>query len=279
MSLVYVVRATLVSAALLLSNTALSDVTIVAPTSKYAQDVAKQIEGGIKHPVIISDSPTPDKNTKVVVALGKNSFDKSNSSTTLPIVGILSSTDAPPVSGKPNYFVYSDPSPKNIAAFLAKHFPNTRVGYIYTDDETNRVTNIKEHLEGSSTQLVSVKSTGDVFGNIRTLTRKGKGIDAMLVTTNRKIFKPAKIRFVLESLFRKKVPVISTSALLIEPGATVAISPSADALSAEASKIATLLHSDDSKLQPSGKYIEDLDIMVNSSMSDYFNLDFREEEK
>lgn len=279
MSLVHVARAALVSAALLLSSTALCDVSIVAPRGKYAQDVANQIEIGIKHPVTISDSPTPDKNTKVIVALGKYSFDKSNSFTALPIVGILSSTDAPPVSNKPNYFIYSDPSPEDIAIFLKKHFPSTRIGYIYTDRETDRVTNIKEHLAGSSTQLLAVKSTGDVFQNLRTLTRKGKGIDAMLVTTNRKIFRPDKIRFVLESLFRKKVPVISTSAFLIEPGATIAIYPSAEALSSEASKIATLLHSGAPNLLPSGKYIDDLDIKVNSSMSDYFNLNFKDEAK
>lgn len=279
MSLVYVVRASIVSAALLLSSTALSDVTIVAPKSKYAQDVAEQIKAGIKHPVNISDTLNQDANSKVVVALGKSSFEKTVGTTSLPIVGILSYTDAPPISDRPSYFVYSDPSPKDIAVFLKKHFQNMQIGYIYTEDESNRVEQIKEQLIDSSTQLITIKSSSDVFGDIRALTRTGKGIDAMLVTTNRNIYKPEKIRFVLESLFRKKVPVISTSAFLIEPGATVAISPSADAISAEASKIATLLHSKDTTPRPSGTYIDDLDIKVNSSMSEYFNLDFGEESK
>lgn len=267
-------RALLITAAVLLSPPVLSDVLILAPDSEYARKVAVQLKSRIAYPSRITHVLDVNAETDLVVALGRDSFLEASSKTEVPVMGsFLSPVDqASETSNGARYRIFSDPSPKQIADFLASRFPSSVVGYIYSDDETLIIQNVQDALKGSSTRLESLRFSGNTFSDIRDLSRKG--INAMLITKNREVYSPERVRFVLEALFRKKIPVVSTSSSLVSAGATVSIAPSTEAILKATSDSVNQLLKGVTPAPPAAAYVEDAMIEVNLTMSEYFSIDF-----
>lgn len=253
---------------------ALSDVLIFTPEVNYARDVAEKLKSHIKPPSRIVHTLDVNSSTDVVVALGRESFLHASANTSVPVVGaFLSIVDqAPSPSKTVRYRILSDPSPQKMADFLEKKFPNSVVGFIHTDEEALFVHEMHQALQGSSTRLESIIFSGNTFSDIRHLDRKG--IDLMLISKNRDIYHSGRIRFVLEALFRKKVPVVSMSAALIPAGATVSVSPSVEAVVQVTSSYANSLVDGRFPAPQRAVYVDDVVIDVNSAMAEYFNFDF-----
>lgn len=274
MPILSLVRALLLTAAVLLSSPALSDVLILTPDSDYARDIAAQLKTRIASPSRITHTLETNSNANLIVALGRDSFLEASKQAETPVVGTflspLDQIDVP--TNEPRYRIFSDPSPRQIAAFLASRFPNSTIGYIYTDDEAEVVQNVQNALKGSSTRLVSLTFSGNTFSDIRELSRKG--INAMLITKNRDIYSPERIRFVLEALFRKKVPVVSTSTALVPAGAAVSIAPSPEAILSATSESINDLLKETPHPPPAAAYVESATVQVNRTISEYFNIDF-----
>lgn len=268
------VRALLLAAVVLLSSPVLSDVIIFTPDSDYARNVAVQLKSRIATSSRITHALDVNSDTKLVVALGRDSFLEASEKTEVAVVGsFLSPLDqVKNPSDGPRYRIFSDPSPEQIAEFLASRFPNSVVGYIYTADEAQIVQSVQDALKGSNTRLESLLFSGNTFSDLRGLSRKG--INAMLITKNREIYNPERVRFVLEALFRKKMPVVSTSTALVPAGATVSIAPSSEAIINTTSDSVNALLKDPPHAPPSAVYVEDTTVEVNQTMSEYFNIDF-----
>lgn len=268
------VRALLLAAVVLLSPPVLSDVIIFTPDSDYARNVAVQLKSRIATSSRIMHALDINSDTELVVALGRDSFLEASEKTKVPVVGsFLSPLDqVNNPSDRPRYIIFSDPAPEQIAAFLASRFPNSVVGYIYTADEAQIVQSVQDALKGTNTRLESLLFSGNTFSDLRGLSRKG--INAMLITKNRAIYNPERVRFVLEALFRKKMPVVSTSTALVPAGATVAIAPSPEAVINATSESVNELLNDPPKAPPAAAYVEDMTVEVNRTMSEYFNIDF-----
>lgn len=268
------VRALTLAAVVLLSPPVLSDVIIFTPDSDYARNVAEQLKSRIATSSRITHALDVNSDTDLIVALGRDSFLEASEKTEVPVVGsFLSPLDqVNEPSSKPRYRIFSDPSPEQIAAFLASRFPNSVVGYIYTDDEAQIVQRVQDALKGSNTRLESLLFSGNTFSDLRSLGRRD--INAMVITKNRDIYNSERVRFVLEALFRKKMPVISTSTALVPAGATVSIAPSPEAIINTTSKYVNELLNDPPHAPPAAAYVEDTTIDVNRTMSAYFNIDF-----
>lgn len=275
LSFVSFVRALLLAAAVLLSPSVLSDVIIFTPDSDYARNVAVQLKSRIATPSRITHALDVDSDTELVVALGRASFLEASEKTEVAVVGsFLSPLDqVNSTSNRPRYRIFSDPSPEQIAAFLSSRFPNSVVGYIYTDDEAQIVQSVQDALQGSNTRLETLLFSGNTFSDLRKLSRKGI-INAMLITKNRDIYNPERVRFVLEALFRQKMPTVSTSTALVPAGATVSIAPSPEAIINATSKSINELLNDPPHAPPAEAYVEDTTVEVNRTLSEYFNIDF-----
>lgn len=267
------IRALLMAAAMV-SPTALADVLILTPDSDYARELAGQLKSRIQPPSRVVHLLDVNSETELVVALGRDSFLNATENTQLPVVGsFLSSVDRPTAKSKAStYRVFSDPSPELIAEFLRVRFPNSNIGYIYTDDEAPLVNRMHEALKDSTTRLEPVRFSGNTFSDIRTLSRKR--IDAMLISKNREIYHPERVRFVLEALFRKKMPVVSMSASLVPAGATVSVAPTAEAVINTTSEAVNTLISGELPAPQRAAYAAGVTIEVNPTMSRYFNIDF-----
>lgn len=274
MPLLRFVRAILLTAATMLPHHALSDVLILTPDSDYARNAAEKLKSHIQKPSRIVHSLESDTNTDLVVALGRESFLDASAHAAVPVIGtFLSPVDQGPISSKaPRYRIFSDPSPKKMAEFLKAKFPNSIVGFIHTDEEALFVQEMREILKNSSTRLESVRFSGNTFSDIRNLSRKS--INVMLVSKNRDIYHPERVRFVLEALFRKKMPVISMSASLVPAGATVSVSPSVEAVIKTTSSYVNELIKNKLSSSSQAVYVEEVTIEVNPAMSEYFNFDF-----
>lgn len=274
MPILSLVRALLLTTAVFLSPPVLSDVLILTPDTDYGKNVAEQLKSRIASPSRITHSLDINPDTELVVALGRDSFLEASSKAEVPVIGsFLSPLDQVDGPGNgPRYRIFSDPSPGQIAEFLASRFPNSVIGYIYTAEEAQVVKDVHDALKGSSTRLESLPFSGNTFSDIRELSRKG--INAMLLTKNRDIYNPERVRFVLEALFRKKMPVVSTSTALVPAGATVSIAPSPEAIIDATSGSVNRLLKEPPNAPPAAAYVEHATVQVNRTMSEYFDIDF-----
>ncbi len=98
----------------------------------------------------------------------------------------------------------------------------------------------------------------------------------MLITKNSDIYKPKKIRFVIEALFRKRIPTISTSNSLLRAGSAVSITPYEEETINFIANLVNQLHKD-SKLTDGLKIkTEKIKVNINESMMKLFNLNINE---
>lgn len=268
------IQAAIIAAIASLSSAALSEILIFAPDNDYAREVAEKLKSRIDTPSHIVHSLDVNSSTRLVVALGHESFLVASAETEVAVLGSFLSPADQPTSKRsaPTYRIFSDPSPDKIAEFLKKRLPNSTIGYIYTGDEAPVVQQLAKALENSSTRFEPIRFSGNTFSDLRGLSRKG--INSMLVSTNHEVYHPERVRFVLEALFRKKMPVISMTASLIPAGATVSIAPTAEAvINATALSVNGLVKGAFSE-PPNDTYVEDVTIEVNPAMASYFNIDF-----
>lgn len=267
-------RASLFLAALMLPVITHSDVVILTPDSDSARDMAKQIQSQIEAPSRVTHTLEQGAQSELIVAIGESAFRDAMASQSGPVVGtFLSATSAPPAALRPSYRVLSDPSPEAIATFLKRNFNNTSVGYVYSSTEAALINHLQNELENSNVKLVALKASGNTNSDIRSLIRER--IDAMFITRNLDIYRPDSIRFTLEQLFRKKIPVITTIPALVKVGATVSIAPSMKAVtSATAESVNAIVAGSLSK--GPDLFVDDLDIKVNSSMVELLNVNLQE---
>ncbi len=261
--------------AVMLPLKALSMVLILTPDSDRARRIALDLQARIDHPSLISSSYVATADVDMVVAIGRDSFLMADPITSAPIVGtFLSFSDLVTIGSKgPRYLIFSEPSPQQIAQLLVESFPKSRIGVMYDESDEVFMRELAGHLRKTQTSLELVKFSGNPFADIRELRRRG--IDSMLITKNKNIFKPDKIGFVLESLFRQQIPVISTSSGLLEAGALVAISPSLKSLIEATARSVNGLLSTPSIRPPPTYYVSDPVVDVNPAMANQFTIEVK----
>lgn len=213
----------------------MADVLILSPDNAKAQSIAEKIKSQIPNQtVIISDVPSAVKEPDLVITLGSKLLNDHRNDLNAPT---LASFVSPSQfmrgefrRGNPVEPVYSVADPISLLDFLEKNFGESRIGYIYTGQKDEYVDMLERITEVSKVSFVPFKmESDDVFKTLRRAVSSRK-IDVMLISNDSTIFNRKNIRFVLEALYRKKIPTIGLSKSLIDAGAVAAVYTEEDSL-------------------------------------------------
>lgn len=260
-----------------LSPLVFSDVVIVAPNTPHANSIAGKIKERIPKsiPVRIITSFDGIDSEDVVVPLGNKLYIDSISTEYNILPAFISFADFASNPRKDNIktVLYSDPSPKSIANFLNQHFKNAKIGYVYSSNDEKYMQLVREALENKN-QLVTTKHDGNTFTSIKRLIKSD--IDVIFIGRNRNVYTRNNIRFVLDSLFRKNIPVLTSSRAYVKAGASVSISPNEDKLIDRAALTIERLYKQKDHVF-TNIFIDDSKVSTNAAMMDFYNLSFREE--
>lgn len=262
---------------LLLSLNCYSDITILASDSSRNIGIAKRIQEKItvESSIKNSFSESEEKNS-IIITIGSTAFykvaDKSDSQIIASFIPHATNIDHKEDSIFP---YYSEPSPNQISSFFSKHFNSAKIGILYDDSDIRFIENLKKAFDNSDNTLIAIKhNKKDVFDSIRALIKKD--IDIMLITKNRDIYHPKKIRFVIEALSRKRIPTITTSTSLLRAGSAVSITPDEEQTIIAIANLANQLHKDQKITDDIKGESKNITVNINKSMMKLFNLNIDE---
>lgn len=217
-----------------------ADIAIVAPRTAYALDIAQTIEGRLLCDVDIVHTVDHIESTAVVVTLGYDALMRVKSEATYPVVAafIAPSAVGPLVHEHASIIpIYYEPTPEDIVRFFDRNFPNSRVGYIYTNDEQHFISQIKSAASNAKVHFIFEPTTKKIDKAIRHIVKKN--IDVLFIRENKTLYQNVSKRFVLESLLRKRIPAITTSSLLVKAGALASLEVAAEYVISEVAKQAS----------------------------------------
>lgn len=255
---------------------AYSDVIILTSENPYALEVAKKIQTGIKDPAQIKHTIHDLKKSDIVVALGNEALSQANERKASKIIGSFITYSNNNDSSKSNIksILYADPAPETLARFFDANFNKARIGIIYSPSDSDYIERIQSSLKAGNNEIVSIVSTGDTFADLNKLIKTK--IDILYAGNDERIYKPTNIRFVLESLFRKRIPVISSSKSLVKAGATASVIPDEDLIISETIKRTNKLLSGANDTWPN-RFIETTKIYTNKSLIKILNVKLKED--
>jgi len=254
-------------------SSAHADVIILTSRSQYALEVANKIQLGIKAPSEIKHSIDHVKDTDIVVALGNEALAEAERKASKKIVASFIG-----YSGRNNKniktIIYAEPSPETLAHFFDVNFNKARIGILYSPKDREYIERINSSLKTGNNELIPIVSTGDTFVEINKLIRMD--IDLLFIRNDDAIYKPGNIRFVLETLFRKRIPVITNTKSLLKAGATAAITPDEELIIRETIEAINLLSSGKVNSIPY-RFIETAKTDTNKSMIKILNVKIKED--
>lgn len=212
-----------------------SDVLILSPNNKKANQLANKIKEKLQTSnVVISEDITTLENPELIVTLGAKLLKAHSGDLHVPTVAsFISPSDLPEslsMKNIPSEAIYSVVSPKTLMSFLEKSFGNVRVGYIYKGKKDRYVAELEERSVFSNVKFQTYEMVGnDVFKTLRRIITS-RSIDVMVISSDAEIYNRSNIRFVLEALYRKKIPTIGLSERLVDAGAVAAVFSEEDVL-------------------------------------------------
>lgn len=196
-----------------------ADVTIIAPESTKALSIKHELSDRLSQIFSVKDH-----DLHVLVTIGSSTYLDSPGKNRRPYFPLfLSPYEHRAVSDQDGVFpVYSEPAPGPLLDQLVDWFGAARIGYIYRGRDPFS-SDLIEHARRAGIHLVALDlEKDDVFEGIAELA--SKGIDVMLVSKHPDVYTSRNIRFVFESLYRKRIPAIATSDSLINAGAIATVS-------------------------------------------------------
>lgn len=169
--------------------------------------------------------------------------------------------------------ISSTPGPEAIGKFANENFKNIRIGILIegTDEEKEFIGKLQANVTVSSISIVPVEvKAGDTISGIKNLV--SKNVDVVFIQRSSNIYKNSNLRFVMEYLFRQRVPVITTIPGLLKAGAVVSMNVrDEDVISEIKSHLAK-----DKKYSESDRsrlfYLNELDVFINEDASRFYNL-------
>lgn len=220
---------------LLSSNLVLPDVLILTPDNEKARAVAEKIKARLRYQkVVISADPSAVPNPELVITLGSGLLrafgEKINAPTIASFVSPSEYSTLLKQNTNPSEPVYSVVSPRSLMAFLDETFGPVRVGYIYAGEKDSYITELEILSNISEAKIVPIPlADNDVFKTLRRLF-SSRTVDVMIISNDTRVFNRKNIRFVLEALYREKIPTIGFSNNLVDAGAVAAVFSEEDAM-------------------------------------------------
>lgn len=158
---------------------------------------------------------------RIVVTLGYQAYLEHRTRDNIVLVAAFISRDQfyslPPVTKK-KYVIFSDPQPDKINQEITKYLPNRTVGYFNQSTEQLLKDLISDNSRYQSYRYIE----GDLYRSFSNM-YSASPPNAFLVTENREIYNRDSILYVLESLYRNRIPVISTNKALIGKGSVLTV--------------------------------------------------------
>jgi ABC-type uncharacterized transport system substrate-binding protein len=251
----------------LFTHASLSDVVIITPDeNQYAYNIAVSLQSQLTdHAKITSEagSVTPED---IIIALGSAAYHKvGDVKNTVITIFIPYEGDRSALQSTNNrYYIYSEPSPKQIHSFISKNFTSSTIGYLYTDKDKGVASELAEQFKLSENTFLALKGEEDVFSSIRELIRYD--IDIMLLSKNSDLYTSKNIRTIIEALTRKRIPVIVTTKSLVKSGATISISSDQTEIVTMTAKIVNLLVDGSDGAEKISSHTKKVNIEINQSM-------------
>lgn len=243
---------------------ALADVFLLAPDTPRAQQLAQTIAHTLRsyEPEIISavSSPTVDD---TIINIGRhNPLLEVSGARVINVVPTPHTIDS---NSQSAVFVFQI-DPECLINQIGKDFPNKRIGYMYSNPSDPIVALALD----ADVQIIPERVTGNIFNHLRRL-REREDIDVMLIGNDHGVYTSRNIRFVLEDLYRNRIPAVSLSSTLLNAGASIAYVPSYDGLAKQIKGYLDALNSDNAKPE-SMVYATQGEIESNPQMSKRYNL-------
>jgi hypothetical protein len=179
----------------------------------------------------------------------------------LPYTG----SDSP---GDKTYHHYYHVSPNVVARFLSQQFTTVKVGFIYYD-ENDPFLKFSKNNHYDNVKFVGRRASKDLFSTARHLRERDK-INFFLVTNDTRVFSGKVLRFLLEDLYRRYLPVISLSAKIVPAGAAFALVPNINDFTKQTVAIAEKLNHDQDT--PYIQFAETYDVIINEGIVKRFGI-------
>jgi hypothetical protein len=260
----------IVLSVILFANESYSEVVIIVPeNNQYAYNIAIDVQTQLKGQSTIRyevGNPAPGD---IIVALGSGIYNKIGDirnkviATFVPYQGVQKSQ-----ATNNRYYIYSEPSPKQIHTFIAANFSSSKIGYLYTDQDKGVPAELAKQFTQSENTLLALKNEGDVFSSIRELIRND--IDIMLLSKNSDLYTSKNIRTIIEALTRKRIPVITTTKSLVASGATISITADQSEIVAMTATLANKLNEQNGMGGEASGHTTTVNIETNQSMIDIY---------
>lgn len=220
---------------------------IIAPKNEKALGIAKSIASQIPDSTI-SDS-LPDKtNYSLLITIGNESYQQTTHRQLQPHIAafvsynVFKSTNSGSHNQSQRYAIYSDPDPHEVGTFIQRSLDTPRIAYIYTEENEPYLQLLKK--EGLNINAVPLQDN-DIFRTLSFLYRTPAS-NAFFISENREIYNKGNILLILESLFRNRLPVISTNTAFYGKGSLLTIFVTQDAITARTIDVAKKLQANKS---------------------------------
>lgn len=183
---------------------------------KFANVIANQLKD---HSVKIN--PKKENPSDVVVAVGNTALVNLASKATITIGSYISydTYDSLPDNQKPKIVIFSDPDPSSLVQAINSNFPKKKIGYILGSGKEPYLSLLQE--AGLKTITYNIDDEG-IFKTLSNAYRDDV-TKVFLISENREVFNKNTILYVLESLYRNRIPAISMNKALIKKGSTLTV--------------------------------------------------------
>lgn len=194
---------------------------------RLANDISKGLN--VKSKIVKSVPVHKFPENSLVIYVGKNAYKENTDPSVRSIISFVSSYDFDEmknlsIKGQLNNVIpsFSGAAPEDILSFVKDTFKTATIGYIYSEKPDFYLNRLKERLTQYKGLSIEAVSKGDVYKSLNKLINT-KRIDVMLITNNSKVFDRRNIQYILESLYRKKIPAIGVSKGLVGKGVLASI--------------------------------------------------------
>ncbi|OES24626.1 hypothetical protein [Alteromonas macleodii] len=198
-----------------------TDVVLYAPEALHVNPIVNQLVStfGIDNTV---DSPADMRDSRVVVGTGPDFLDAMPRDQDMMCLAVLPYATSRPAQNK-IYHHYYHVAPDVIAAYLSERFSKIKVGFVYYD-KTDPFYVFSQNNPFDNVQFIGRQAEDDLFEDVRRL-QQNKDIDIFLISNDTRIYTGRNLRFLLEDLYRKNIPVLALNQGLINAGATFTLTP------------------------------------------------------
>ncbi len=194
-----------------------ADVEVFTANTPAGQSFKSRLTEALRN----SDTPPSQTNERIVVTLGYQSYLEHRLQKDIVLIAAFISREQfknlPPVS-KNVYVIFSDPQAEKLNQAISKYLPNRTVGYL---NQTSEIL-LEDLISDTSRYRPYRYIEGDLYGSFSNMYSSSPP-NAFLVTENREIYNRDSILYVLESLYRNRIPVVSTNKALIGKGSLLTV--------------------------------------------------------